>query len=146
MVQDLSLDELDVVLGNPVSQKLLRLLTCWPSLPVAELVSKSRLDPKLVHHALGQLVRSDILHEISSGVYAIFINSFTKPLQEAYRAKLLEFINAELYTIQQLLKKGDRTASNRFRALLEQYKPVLEESFVMQMNSIAHQAIDSLGA
>ena len=146
-MQNISVDvnNFETVLGTPTAQKLIKILVTWSPLSVQDLVSKSNVSKSQVHSTLKSLIAHSIVQSPSRGIYTFLDTPFTKLLKEAYRVKILELINSEIYNIKQLLKKNhlDR-AESKFSELIDQYYPLLQDTFSSHLSSLSLRFIEMM--
>lgn len=137
------MDSFESDLGTPTSQKLIKILVSWNTLSLQDLIDKSSMSKSQVHSTLKKLHKHKIVYSPSRGAYNLLDSPFTNLLKEAYRVKILEVINSEIYQVMQFLKtKQLETAEKKFTKLIEQYAPILRESFSYQLSSLSHDLID----
>ena len=73
-------ENLDMVLGNPSTQKILRLLSIHLLLSVQEIKSLSNISESQIHLTLKNMVESKLVKRSSRGVYELSQSAFTKLL------------------------------------------------------------------
>ncbi|MHA1728085.1 MAG: hypothetical protein ACTSWY_05075 [Promethearchaeota archaeon] len=135
----------EIVLGTPTSQKLIKLLVTWRTLSVQDLIIKSHISKSQVHNTLKNLITQNIVHSPSRGIYSLFDSPFMKLFEEAYHLKIIEIINSEIYGIKHLLKNDKLVlAEKKFSDLVEQYNPILHDSFSSVFSSLSSQFIEKL--
>lgn len=137
-------ENLDMVLGNPSTQKILRLLSIHPQLSVQEIKSLSNISESQIHLTLKNMVESKLVKRSSRGVYELSQSAFTKLLQEAYISNSIELVNDEISNIQDLLKQKEYNhAREKYKILLTVYLPLLKKHFHFIMSGLAHEFMDS---
>ena len=147
-------DQIENVLGTPTSQKIIRLLVVWKSLNVQDLAEKSRISKPQIHTTMRKLKDQNMVVSPSRGSYTITDTPFMNLLKKAYYIRIVELINQQLYTVNKLLRveKGSETVNTEniekaheiYNYLVQQYNPILRESFKQQLNSLSHQFIDAI--
>lgn len=130
-------------LGTPTAQKIIKILVSWSSLSLQGLIDKSHMSKSQILSTLKKLLKQKIVYSPSRGIYNLLDDPFTNLLKEAYQVKLLEVINSEIYQVNHLLKtKQFEKADNKFINLIDQYSPILRESFSHQLSSLSHYFIE----
>lgn len=138
-------NDFETVLGTPTAQKLIKLLVTWTSLSAQDLVAKSKVSKSQIHSTLKKLISQKILQSPSRGIYSFLETPFTELLEEAYRVKIFELINSEIYAIKHLLRQNKvDTADRKFSNLVEQYSPILQESFTSHLSSLSLRFIEKM--
>ncbi len=141
----IDMDRFEADFGTPTAQKIIKILASWSTLSLQDLIDKSQMSKSQVHSTLKRLVKHNIVYSSSRGIYKLHDDPFTNLVKQAYRIKLREVINAEIYQINQLVKTNNlEIAENKFIRLIDQYSPVLHESFSLQLSSISHHFIDTM--
>lgn len=136
-------DELDSVLGSPISQKIVRFLSVHSQLSVKELVELTNLSESQIHLILNKMTDCRLVDRYRKGIYQLSNEPFAKSLKEAYLTKLIELINNETYIIHRKLREGRfEDARERFQTLARLYQPLLRTRFQFIMSGLAHDFID----
>lgn len=146
-MQNISVDanDFETVLGTPTAQKLIKLLVTWISLSAQDLVAKTKISKSQVHSTLNKLISQNILQSPSRGIYTFLSTPFTELLKEAYRIKIIELINSEIYVIKNLINRNKvDSAERRFSNLVDQYSPILQESFTSHLSSLSLRFIEKM--
>jgi predicted transcriptional regulator len=139
------LDNLNQFMGTPSAQKIFQLLVCWETLPINEIITKTRISESQTYSTLKNLEKIELVIKKSRGIYTLTQNKFVVMLKDAYVAKLEQFIGKQLYHISKNLDKWTiDEIKDIWAPLLEQWAPLLNKNHAQKVSSIAGHIYDKI--
>ena len=135
----------DSIIGNPSTSRVIRFLTIHPVLSVKQLMDFIGISESQIHLILKNMTDINLVKRQSRGLYSLSQEKSATSLKEAYKSRLLEYLNQEIYEIQEQLKLDLLPeAKQRFRRMSELYQPLLKTHFKKVMSSLSHEFLDRI--
>ncbi len=140
-----TIEDFDKSLGTPSGQAVFRILVCWESLPIREIILKSKLSESQIHNTLKDLISLGLVVKESRGVYSLSKSQIASNLKKAYEEILEQHVGNLLYTLsKQLDIMPLHDIEELWTHLIDQWKPILEKKFKRKAASITNSIIERL--
>jgi len=136
--------EFDAILGNVVTQQVIRTLACWEKLTVKELIAKTGTGEEKISKATSDLVRINVLEKDDHGYWHYSTDPFGEAMRKAYHALNRDMIEKRIYTITKNMDSYTPDEySDQMTYLIEKWKPLLDKYHASKMSSLAGHLIDA---
>ncbi len=140
---DESFKQIDKSLGSPNVQTILRILICWKTLNISDLIEKTGYSENQIYRGLKQLEGIGVIRRVKRGVYSLVPNPFTQSLSDAYEQLLVQIIGQELHRITNSLERDSPTeVTKQIYLLTTKWGPILERHFSTKLSSLISHSID----
>lgn len=137
------LEEEDKILGTPSAQNLLRLFFIWERLTTKEIKDKIGLSEGQIFKTLNNLLKIKFIVRKDKGVYQLSNETNIRSIQEAYRGRIISYINTRINEVHFKLREGRKDeAHDIFHYLGRNYEPLVRNHFAIQFNSLVHRFLE----